>query len=177
MIHPPNPWTGTHPEAVWHNRLQDHIQSLRIIEAPGYQVRRGSKGTVLVLESQTGGGFTATPYKIVSFDADFINCHSWDGTTEGTTIVKVAKPTKLRSSIATETIDGQAVAYSLYDNVNQTRVATAGTNTETQVIVPRYLVGDVIYAMSVKTFTTDTTVKAMDMNIDGRAWASVPAGL
>ncbi len=181
MTRPPNPWAGTSPEAIWQNRLLNHVQSIRIIQGVGYRLKPSSNGTVLVLDTTKGGGTSFVPHKIVSFDADFINCHSWDGTTEGTDIIKIAKPTKLRSSIVTETIDGTVWNYSSYDDTKQTRSAQGGTDSQTQIITPRYLVGDVIYAMSAKTFVPDpdttSDIKTMDMNIDARSWRTTDQNL
>jgi len=109
-------------------------------------------------------------------ETEFIICRSWDGTTEGSVDVKIAKPPKLRFSITSETIDGTDVTYDGYDLTAQTRNATDGTTTETQVIVPRYLVDDLIFASRANSLATDedeNPIGLMDENRDARAWASV----
>jgi hypothetical protein len=108
---------------------------------------------------------------------DYIVCRSWDGTTEGSTDVKIAKPPKLRFSIVTETIDGTQIDYSGYDFDAQTRLASDGSTDETQVIVPRYLVDDLIFASRANSLAMDddeNPIGLMDENRDARAWAAVP---
>jgi hypothetical protein len=87
-------------------------------------------------------------------------------------------------AIPTETVDGNAVTYSNYnDNSSgqnaQTRTAMNSVTSETQIIVPRYLVGDVIWCMNISTTwaPVDTSPIAsgatmlMDINVDSRAWS------
>jgi hypothetical protein len=58
-----------------------------------------------------------------------------------------------------------------------TRTADDGATTETQVIVPAYVVDDVIYAMRGIEGGTNViddqneSVEWIDLNLDGRAWA------
>jgi hypothetical protein len=92
--------------------------------------------------------------------SDYVVARTWDGTTLGTTDIKIARPPNLRPSITSETIDGVAITYT-WSNGNQ-RSATDGTNTETQKVFPRYTTGtapfDIIFAASV----AKTGVAAVD---------------
>ena len=65
-------------------------------------------------------------------------------------------------------IDGVTVTYAYPDTV--TRTATISGSNETQVIVPRYLVNDLILGMTVG-YTGVTSVTIIDLNLDGRAWS------
>ena len=71
-------------------------------------------------------------------NADYVKAKLWDGTTLSSVEFTIAKPKNLRPSNASETIDGVSVSYSAYTSDN-TRTASDGTNTEYQVICPRYV--------------------------------------
>jgi hypothetical protein len=98
----------------------------------------------------------------------------------------VAKNYKLRKSITTEIITGDTITYT--GDLPTQRTATGSAGTETQVVVPAYLLedssdedypifGDRILAISAATGVVTTvgdgevTVGLLDLNIDGRAWA------
>lgn len=102
--------------------------------------------------------------------------------------VRIAKNPKLRCSIASEIIDGNTWAYT-YQTVGQykyvTRQAKSGTAIEYQIIVPRYLGEDDIWAVEVDNDDLEgmmsvadaagaagTPITLMDLNVDGRAWAA-----
>ena len=111
-------------------------------------------------------------YRYKSQASDHLVCRTWDGTTEGGGDVAIAKPHKLRNSVTSATIDGVAVTYT-YGGTFVTRTATIATIDEDQVIVPRYLVNDLIFAVdsSGGTAITGTLQNKIDLNVDGRAWA------
>lgn len=106
--------------------------------------------------------------RLKSIQADYLTCRTWDGTTEGSTDILVAKSYKLRNAIVSAVIDGVTVTYAYPDTV--TRTATISGSNETQVIVPRYLVNDLILGMTVG-YTGVTSVTIIDLNLDGRAWS------
>jgi hypothetical protein len=110
-------------------------------------------------------------YRYKSQSGDYVVCRTWDGTTEGGSDVNIAKPMKLRNSITSAVIDAVTVTYSYPTTV--TRVATISATTENQVIVPRYIVNDLIFAVdsSGGTAISGTLQDKIDMNVDGRAWA------
>jgi len=110
--------------------------------------------------------------RVKSVQNNYLTCRTWDGTTEGGTDILVAKPYKVRNP-ASETIDGIAVSYSYVSTTRRTASAT-GYYSETQVVVPFYLVNDVIFAIST---TTDVQVDSEYLEYlaldDGRAWATI----
>lgn len=147
----------------------------------------------------TGSG-TGTPsgskrYRIKSYlQNDYFTCRTWDGTTEGSTDVLVAKAKAMRGSIASDHIlapDGSStidISYS-YSLTFLTRTATKtggtftpGIDQETQIIVPGFFANltggyDEIWASTVD--STGVTVSGvgltiMDDNRDARVWTSVP---
>lgn len=116
----------------------------------------------------TPDSFPTFRYK--SQTSDYLVCRAYDGGTESETDTHIAKPPKLRFSTASAVVDGVTVNYSSYSTSDQTRVATAGAVSEIQIIVPRYLTNDLIYAASAA-YTGVSGVTLIDMNMDGRAWA------
>lgn len=110
-------------------------------------------------------------FKIVSIGADHLVCHAYDGTTEGAVIFFIAKPWLLRRSLTAW--NGMTFTYSS----DQARTATLGASTESQVVVPAYVAGDVIYALGNviggNSVVTASPVNWVDVNADGRAWAKV----
>lgn len=112
-------------------------------------------------------------YKIASIEGDYLVCNPFNGVETGLESIKVAKPPLLRTSLASR----DELTFSYSDN--QTRVADDGSNTETQVVVPSYVVGDVIYAKNNIVGGTGVSVVVngavtpIEWIIDGdsRAWA------
>ncbi len=168
----PNPVTGTSREAAWQNRVRSAGVANRLLDGPNYRVKQLTTGKIIEWDQAGGAGESVTLYRFKSMGLNHINCRTWDGTTEGSSDVFIAKPFKLRFSITTETIRGTTFTYTGFDTTNQSRIATGGGNQETQFITPMYLVNDLIYAMSATTLVTFAggPVSSVDLNADGRAF-------
>ncbi len=80
--------------------------------------------------------------------------------------VNIYKPTKLRGSVASESIAGDTVTYSGYTTDKMERTATNSSNSEKQVIIPYVLTGDVLHAQY-----DVREDKWNDLNVNARAWA------
>lgn len=110
---------------------------------------------------------------VVEQGGDWLKVLTWDGTTEGTTEIIVAKPYLLRRSITS----WNGITYTYTSDYE--REATDGVDTEDQVIVPAYVADDIVYIVRVSAFGTDVEdedgnpVYWLDLNVDGRAWAKV----
>ncbi len=115
----------------------------------------------------------------VSDGDDILECHTWDGVTEGSTTVKIAKPYLLRKTpFHDKTIDG--LTFTITGSQRRTVTRTAGgTLTEQQRIIPVYrdavddYIGDIVYAIEVDNLNiTDdgTVIRWLDLNVDGRQW-------
>jgi len=174
----PNPPIHTDLEMQWHRRHVQATRANRIRPGVGYKLKRTTGGVILQINRGGARGGLAL-YRFKVMDEDFIVCRTWDGTNEGDKDVLIAKPPKLQFQIESETIDGTVVTYTDYDTDAQTRHASAGdppdVTEEDQVIVPRYLVDDLIYVMSAKTLIVDddgNDLGLIDINVDGRAWAA-----
>jgi|ERR1051326_2514898 hypothetical protein len=174
---PPKP-TGTSSEARFARWTHERLVAARTQDATGSGTNRTTRG-VVAIPPQPRRGWSIGLYRFKSMASDWLICRTWDGTNDGTADIKIAKPPKLRFSIATLTmIDGTIITYDLYDLVNQTRRATDNSgNSENQVIGEPYLLNDLIYAAPARTLVQDddgNTVTLLDLNDDGRAWEEIP---
>jgi len=178
MRYPIEP-TGQGLFVQWCRNLLWAAKSKQILQGRGYRIRETPDGTFLELIPGGGSGAIVSMYKFVSMDSEHIVCHTWDGETEGTDPVRIAKPWNLRHSIVSQTIDGVAVTFSAYSTSAQTRLATSGGESETQVMVPRYLTTSRIWAVTAPTDVDLGTeeepdvLTLLDLNIDGRAYSAV----
>jgi hypothetical protein len=159
----------------------DTLFALRPTRTPGAITSQTTRGISSIPTAKpaprAAPGVTVKQYRFKSMhvQGDYIVCRTFDNNSEGTTDVLIAKPFKLRFSITGVVIDGSNISYTNYSNANQTRTATTVAGSEIQVIVPRYVVNDLIYGITVD--HTGVVVgqvgelKVLDLNADGRAWA------
>lgn len=112
-------------------------------------------------------------YKLKSIQGDYLTCRTWDGTNEGATDVYIAKPSKLRTSLAGEVIDGVNVTYAYDANFVIRAASAAGYFSEIHYVTPRYNINNLIYAITVTTAVLRAGVEVgkLDLNVDARAWA------
>jgi hypothetical protein len=110
---------GLVPAAQWNALREVVLQVLR--EFPGFKHRL-----------QRGHGVVRMRFK--SVQADHIVCRFWDGTTESDTDVLVARQPQLRNSLTSE--GPFTYTYTTFTE----READDGVDTETQVVVPEYIV-------------------------------------
>jgi len=134
---------------------------------------------------QLGGG-SVQQFKLAAnggvIDAgDYWWAQSWDGTTQGSTYVKIAKPYKIRAGtggIGSETIAGVTHTYTYtYDGGNAWYYRTdAGSDSSnyTAYIMPPALSGDIIYVLAFATTGPSSLsgVTMIDLNLDRRGWAT-----
>lgn len=131
---------GSGPELQVENVDNVDQTLLNLIAGTGMDIVDNGDGSVTFTSS--GGGIQML--KEVSVTADYIVCHSWDGTTEGSTAINVAKKPECRTSLASEVIDGVTVTYSYTDS--NLRTSNDGTNTQIEVMHRRYKAGQVMFA-------------------------------
>ncbi len=94
----------------------------------------------------------------------------------GSQPILIAKPWLLRRT----PFDGgswNGISYSYTSD--QTRLATQGPDSEIQHVTPSYVVGDIIYCAGQlyggsSVIVSQQLLTALDMNVDGRAWAADP---
>jgi len=175
--------SGTSPTPITVTNENDEYANLSD-GATQFESSSGGVGRILYKEPGTGlkWGIVIFPvsellikmFKVVSVEADYLICHSWDGTTEGTTPITVALPYLLRRT-PFDFLTRKNITYTYTTNIE--READNGDDTETQVIVASYEIGDIIYGSQGVlggTGVIDTagdSVSWLDLNIDGRYWA------
>ena len=156
------------------DRIQDQRRGHQIVRLPSPAAASGLRIAQMITIN-------------VSSFGDYMLCRTWDGTTEGATMIAVARPFLLRKSVFDGfLIDGYSYTYASVSQRVKTR--DSDDKAETQVIVPAYVNSDtsdirhIIYAATgisggTKVLETgnelDPTkpVTWLDLNVDGRAWA------
>lgn len=134
-------------------------------------------GTGGSIWAQIGGG--VTQFKIVASGTidggDYYNCNTWDGTTLGSAIIRVAKQYKMRCSTgpASETIRGSTYnyAYAVNTPYSEYKRTTTGAASTTDYCTPPALAGDIIYAVSLPHALTGANA-ADYVELTERKWAS-----
>jgi hypothetical protein len=131
-----------------------------------------------------GGGSVSGPYRIKSVRGDYVVCRTWDGSSEGSTDIYIAKPWKLRCSRTQETVGGvtSTFTYSGSGLGNCTRTKTTGADSEDEYVSPQWAYGasdcDLVWAVSAVTLVltaspdTASIVVGLLLIDSDRAWAA-----
>lgn len=144
-------------------------------------------GSVALYPQRPGGGNSSQRYKIVTIHDNHLKCHTWDGTTEGSDAILIAKPTELqvgpslsRTITRWNFVSGANITITMtattgFDIHDPSVIASAtGLSSENWYITPGYEVGGVIYADSPSGGTgvsvSGTALTLMDDNRMGREW-------
>jgi hypothetical protein len=123
----------------------------------------------------TGGGGSAGRYRLKGMADDYLICRSWDGTTEGTKDVYIAKEFKHRNSLTTETEYATPMTYTYTpdgtdpNHLNVLRHKTDGTDTELQHILPIWTLDEEIGAIQQSTGVIADDGSAVTLLIQGRS--------
>lgn len=176
----PKKLSGTHALVGWGNALIDWLMTDRLVSVVGGKLQQTTAGRVLTIDAGAGGGLKIERLALREVKDDYLVCRSWDGETEGDTDIYVAKSPKLRNSVTEETLDGTDYTYTYSASfVERVSTNTDDDTTETQKIVPRWIVGDEVFAIrtptSIQTEDADD-ISLLDLNVDGRAWAAQSNG-
>lgn len=136
---------------------------------------------------RSGGKGATIQMKVVALKTDYLECNKWDGSTQGTDLFLVALPFLLRrtdfdsipgTGAAQPERDGRTFKYTTDSERVATRIEDG--KEETQVIVPKYVVGDVIYvdqdivggtASFAKIGNEEFPLTFLDQNKDSRFWS------
>lgn len=132
-------------------------------------------------------GAVVRQFRVMAIDEDHLECVYWDGEDEGDDTILVMKPWLLRRT----PFDGKTrwhVSYDYTSDHEREATDTLSNETETQVIVPRYVVEadggdagpDTIYAIATVVgglsqaadYNDNNKLGWLDLNVDGRAWAT-----
>lgn len=160
-------------QAVTAGKWNDHVSAINTL-------RKGVHPPQQVFPERKPGIPQIALFQVVSVGTDYLVCNPFDGASgeAGTDVVNVALPYLLRRTpFHGSTREGIAYSYTSAT----ARTATLGSDTESQVIVPSYAAGDLIFAVrgvlrGTGAVLTDgnnatTALDWVDMNFDGRAWA------
>lgn len=160
------------------NQCVDHLSSLTRADAD----RRLAIAELRRIRKDSGSGTAEVGmFLLKEVHGDYLTCHTWDGSTEGSTDIYIAKDPALRRSVTSELLDDVTVSYSYTSDV--VRVASwtvdSVSDSETQHVVPHYQAdadegdGEVIFAISAAHTGVDvdgTELTWMEIR-SGRAWA------
>lgn len=148
-------------------------------------LQSAAMGSALILWLETGSGTgarmalvhlacleppsAAVRMRVKTIQGDYLSCLTWDGSTEGTDPIAVARPWDLRRS----PFDGQTVngiSYTYTSDVQRTATLTGVS--EIQLITPDYFVDAEIFVISATTGVTASgnPVHYLDLNTSARAW-------
>lgn len=174
----PAPPTGNDPQAVWMRSLLAFLDTLTLRGIiGGRKINHPEGGFSLVIDPATiGAGGGLSTYRVKSRTGEYLVCRTWDGTTEGSTDVKVAKSFSCRRP-TTETLGGVAITYAYTngsDSLNDSRTATGTGVSETQMVVPYWTVDGVIAVATIA--YSGVTADGADLKlieVSARCWAQV----
>ncbi len=157
------PWTAGEP--LDHRKLNQSVKALQAltkgVRPPSQIVPKAGEAAVVSIQQ----------FKIESIAGDYLVCNPWNGIEATASQFLIAKPPELRRS----RVSWNGLTFTYVDD--QSRVADDGSETEDQVVVPLYVVGDVIYGLKGITGGTGveledgSAVDWLDQNVAGRAWA------
>lgn len=178
--------------------IVDWCASERVVQIKGFNVKETPEGKFFIpIPIIASVSNSVQQFKIISDGGDYWNCKTWDGTTLGGTITKVAKPYKLRAILPSATPHGGAIVSEIIRGVTYTytytAVVVAGVtiyytrgvvgsdgSSETDFMIPDPVMvaatpssNDIIYAMPFSTSTPATLISVVwiDLNVDARAWS------
>lgn len=177
--------TGNGGFQFWLERLKEAVRSSKILASPDIVPTVTSQGTFLSLRPRSGtGGSTLAQYRLKEIGADWLRCRKYDGTTEGTEDVYIARDPELRrtpfdgQTIAWDS-DGDAFSATYAYSSHTKRTKTVSGTAETQVIVPYYKVDFTVVLAATsanKTGVLDPNGAAIYLvEITQRAWAKLEA--
>lgn len=164
---------------VWQqfNRLLEYVDEISPKQGHGVKTNRSPNGTMISVDAVPDTGSEIQQFKLKSVQGDYITCRSWNGTSEGSSDVFIAKPFRLRR----DPFDQQTIVFPTYTasysytNNTQRTETISGVNEE-QVVIPVFNPNfDIIYAIDCDGLNISTVddepISLIDLNLDGRAWA------
>ena len=176
---PPIP-EGNSRLAVWARWVQSTLFALQPMASPGAALTKTSRGWSLTPIAQSSSLSLSGRYRLKSVQGDYITCRSWNGTTEGTQDIYIAKDPQHRNSIVSATKPDGPHTYSYGAGLDGNNILRTNTNTtsgqsETEYVTPLWTVNDDIFAVAV----SSTSVKDPNGNeitllaiSPSRQWAS-----
>jgi len=107
-----------------------------------------------------------------------VTVRTWDGATEGSADIYLAKEWKLRCTLTGETIFGIPHTYTYGagpDGLNVQRTNDDGTHSETEIVVPPWVPDEIVYGVaSMVSVLTIDDAPIKDLLIRNAQWAKYP---
>lgn len=126
---------------------------------------RSNRNNLTVVEGgsilEVAGGTSEAPpivpslakeYRLKSVSDDYVTAQYWNGTSDSGVNVYIAKEFRVRTSLAGE--PGFTYTYGAgpdSDNKQRTKTDTGDNSTESQLVTPKWLVNEIIYALDAQT--------------------------
>lgn len=190
---PPRP-VGDTPEAFFHQRVWDNVfgAESQFIDSDTVTVEQSTRGITLRAQPIRAMGGDIAMFRLKSVPAwsalkpsNYVVARTWDGTTEGTTDIYIAKNVETRQP-ASETIAGELWTYTYStgaDSNNQYRTAVHSGVNETQIVTPYWICdtteSSIIFAMGarntgvIKDEDEATEEALLWLLITSRCWAKI----
>lgn len=104
---------GSSAAAIHQRWLHDaNVNEAKLVHVTGQRTENTTAGKVVYTGRRgRGSSVSVTQFKLRFVEDDYLVCREWDGTTLGTEDVYIAKPYKLRCSLASEEVYGLTHAY------------------------------------------------------------------
>lgn len=190
-MQPPDKLRDPGRPANWLNKLLDYVISCRIVEGVGYRVNQTTRGVMLEIQpavpSQPGEAGVIKQFRVKSVSYDYLVCREFDGTTEGSTDIWVAKQPNLRRTgwdgvtvtYPLEDYPGRpassaSITYSYIAPTYRTATVTAGAAAivEHQVVTPRYTID--AFSIFASQSENGTGVTGADwVELSPRSWSRI----
>lgn len=187
MIQPPGPLRTIRGMAwltKWLNQLREYCLSLNIVSAHNIQVRRTSQGFALLgMPGEEGTiGSTLGVFKLQSVQDHYVTAFQYfpADQSNGTTPVYLAKSPKLSTVAFSDTVLGEFHRYTFGDGPdtdNKYRFDTVTDITERQLVIPPWVVNEMIYGIQGQTGTVGPSGELLEWLIisPDRQWAATMA--
>lgn len=175
----PRKRVGNTPSDVEWNALVDFLASLMPSACADMIVNHGPHGTTYKPKTSGGASGRANFYKLDSVQDKYLTCHSWDNVTEGAEDVYVLKPYDLWTTAITMYVEC-GVTYTITyaagaDSLNMERTITDVTNTEREIVLPRWREDLIIGAIPASTGITAADGSEISLLMVGpfRQWGNL----
>lgn len=149
------------PGSIWDQRVGEAVfGSAQSMHVQGVKVNKTTRGTSIVLSPvvQQASGKPAKMFVLQSVQGDYVTAHTWDGTTEGTANVYLAKDLRSQESATAEDYLGDTYlfTYTSTDH-DSTRTVTRNSDsaTENQRLLPPWTTEEILSAIPASTGLLD----------------------
>lgn len=140
------------------------------------EVNRASSGAHPVRQVMTHGSRVPVRFKrfrVKEVLGDYLRCRPFNGNAEEAQDFLVAKPPLLQRT-PFDGLERGGIGYVYTSNEERTATKTADSNTETQIVIPGYMVDDILIAVTPIEGGTGVTVNGKAvvwMDTSARMWA------